>query len=153
MANTADGLLHILAHDPLSGVEGTVPPGHAQGQKRGVQRRGDLRRAGGLGSVAEDYADSGEGVGNGVGDNPVADPYQVGQRSAGTAGGGNGSAEGGQIADKVFQMNGNQIADSQGPVQLLLGQPMGLNILDHRDGHGDALIAASGVDHHRQRAT
>ena len=58
----------LHAHNSLSGMESAVPLRHSQGQERRIQRRGNFRRTGGLGAVADCTGQDGHSVDDGVRD-------------------------------------------------------------------------------------
>ncbi len=136
-----DGLLHVLAHHAFAGVIGPVLSSPAEGQERRIQGRRHLGGAGGLGAVAENAADTGQGVGNGIRHHPIVSPVQIGQGRTGAAGCRHRSAKSGQVPNVVFQVDGHQIAHRQRPVQLFLRIVLGTGIDDHRHGYGNALVA------------
>ena len=62
------------------------------------------------------------------------------------------TAVGGQTSDARLFMDGDQVREHQRAVQPLLGAGQRLGVLNDRDRHRNALVAAAGVDDDGQLA-
>ena len=121
---------------------------HIVAQDSGLHRRGDFGCAGCLGSVADDAAGGGDGVGNGVGDAVQIGAHEVGDARSRTGSRTDRATEGGQPADAGLLVDGGEVRQSQSAVQLFVADLQLLGVLNDGQGSGHALIAGAGIDDH-----
>ena len=74
----------------------------------------------------------------------------IGESCTAGTGGGNRTAEGGQLADISFLVDRQQIGEYQGTVKCLLVHLLDPGIHHHRYGGGNALVTGTGIDDDRK---
>ena len=151
-SDVADGVLHPFDDDAVPAVKFALMLLHLPAQQTGLDRRSDFGGAAGLGAVADHAGINGHRIDDGVGNLLVPPAVQVTDAGPSAAPGGGGAAVGGKAADPGFQMDGHQVGDDKGPIQLLLGGFQRPGVHDHRQRGGQPLVAAAGIDDDRQFA-
>ena len=119
-------------------------------KETGLYRRGNFCRAAGFCTVAHHTGNVGNGIDYSILNHFQRVAAQVGNARRTAAGGAYRAAVSGKLADKGFLEQRYQIAQSQGAQDFLPGQPLLLGKDDYGKGYCHALIAAAGVDDHRQ---
>ena len=139
-----------IGTDAVAAVELAIVHLHLHSQQTGLHGGGDFGRAAGLCAVTDHAGVDCDGIDDGVGDLAVAPAVQVGDAGARAAASTGRAAIGGQAADAGLQVDGHEVGDNQRPVQHILGHLQLLGV--HNDGQrgGQSLVAAAGVDNHRQ---
>ena len=153
VAHTGDRLLNRILNKTLSRTEPTTLHGHVVAEDRRVHRSRNLGSTARLGTVAHDAANIAQRIGNGGTDLLVRTAAQPGDGSARTAGGTDGTAKSGKRANLAFNVHGNEVGQHDGTHQTFMVAAQELGIFHNGERAGDALIARSAYDNHRQRAT
>ena len=77
---------------------------------------------------------------------------QIGNTTPGRTAGADCTAVCGQPPDTRFFVNGNQVGECQSAVKSIFRHRQCFGVLDNRHGHRNPLVAAAGIDNHRQFA-
>ena len=146
-------VFHVVFDDAVGALHPDAARAHGRCLAGRVDTGGDLEGAVRLGTVADHTGHVAHHVLDGTADLMVAAAQQVGDAAGGTGAGHGRAAEVAQAAKLGFDPDGDEIGEGDGPQHLFFVDVQPAGRCHNRHGGRNALVAAAGVCHHRDRGT